>query len=99
MSPKIFADRVIQRVHELFPESDGEEVFAILERYRALDSDLGTERIHLDILHLSGGDKKTLPKWVDLALTDFRDLIMCAEYEYREGEHIKKAIPDGFQRP
>ena len=88
VSPSDFAERIVHRVNELFPETDRDEIFARLDRHRAHHSAMGTERIHFDILHLSGGDKKTLPGW-----------IVCAEYECRDGQHIKRVIPDGFKRP
>jgi hypothetical protein len=46
------------------------------------------ERIHLDILH-AARDMESLRKLVELAKRDWRDLIMAAEYEMRDGKPVQ----------
>ena len=47
------------------------------------------ERIHLDILEICDGKKENVREFVDLAKVDWRDLIMTAEYEVKNGKIIQ----------
>ena len=47
------------------------------------------DRIHLDILEICGGKAERARELVELAKIDWRDLIMAAEYEVRDGKVIQ----------
>jgi hypothetical protein len=84
------SDRVVKKVHEMFAPSEYEEVYALLRKYRMGEHKDGTERIHLDILQLSSGSMEKVVQMVNLANTDYRDVIMAAEYEIKDGKYVKR---------
>jgi hypothetical protein len=88
------SDRVVKKVGELFAPSKHEDVYALLREYRMGEQKEGTERIHLDILQLSGGSIEKVEQLVKLANTDSRDVIMAAEYDLRDGKYVKKVPPN-----
>jgi hypothetical protein len=88
------SDRVAKKVGELFAPSKHAEVYALLREYRMGEDKDGTERIHLDILQLSGGSIEKVEQLVKLANTDSRDVIMAAEYDFQDGKYIKKVPPN-----
>jgi hypothetical protein len=87
------SDRVLKKVGELFAPSKHEEVCALLRGYRMGEHKDGTERIHLDILQLSGASIEKVGQLVKLANTDSRDVIMAAEYDLQDGKYVKKVPP------
>lgn len=82
--------RVETRVAELFLPEERDRVRALLVQYRMDNSSKGTERIHLNILSLSKGSVDKVAEFVRLANTDYRDLIMAAEYELVDGKIVKR---------
>jgi hypothetical protein len=47
------------------------------------------ERIHLDILEICGGKAEKVRELVELAKVDWRDLIVAAEYDVRDGKIVQ----------
>lgn len=93
-----FSTQIIDLVHEFFPINEHYQVFELLEKYK-LDhieiyknssSKSPSDRLLRDILQLSKGNVKSLPRLIQLALTDWRDLIVAAEYELKDGRYISK---------
>ena len=84
------SERVRQRVRELFPASDHEILIGLLQQYRMGKRGEGTERIHLDILRICNASVERIRQLVKLANTDYRDLIMAAEYDFVDGKIVKK---------
>jgi hypothetical protein len=63
---------------------DFENPDEIFERLGSLESGLGkpvSDRIYRSIVFLADGDRNKLSHYIDLALTDYRDLLWQAEYE------------------
>jgi hypothetical protein len=57
-----------------------EQVLSILGRYGTERWEREGTRVKLAILKLSGGDAEALPKLVEAAKTDYRDVLLWAEY-------------------
>jgi hypothetical protein len=70
---------VRRRIGQYFAPEDHEEVAGHLKRFPG-NTEQGRKRVHLAILKLSQGDKKELARLVDVALTDYRDVLYWAEY-------------------
>ena len=73
-------DRIIQRDYSKHPQS---EVWVILCRYGRGES----HRIHAAALKVGGGNLDELEEAIELAMVDYRDLLMAAEYpgQMKEG--------------
>ena len=78
------SETVMRKVRKLFPDSDTELVSSHLERYGTESYETAVERVHLAILKASSGSVSEVHKFVDIAKSDPRDVIMFAEYP-REG--------------
>src|SRR5277367_5638142 len=72
------------KLSELFAESDREMIRRLLEDVGFPGSQEGTDRIHWDILLLSGGDITRFAQALEVAKADPRDLFMAAEYGHSE---------------
>ena len=76
---------VISALHKKFSREQRDEVAMLLaEFYWKLRPEID-ERIHLGILH-AANDLEHLKHLVKLAKQDWRDLIMAAEYELKDGK-------------
>ena len=59
---------------------------------------LKVERVHLGILKLSGADLSAIERWTQFACTDFRDLLIEAEYRLRFGkDRLRVANPQKYE--
>ena len=72
----------------MFDPTDYEAVCDLLHKYRGREK----ERIHFDILQLSDGSIERLVKLINMANTDYRDVIVAAEYAFKNGKYIKKSL-------
>jgi len=74
-------------LEKLFPEAAlRESVVAILGAYGREDYHLEAPRVHMGILRLSGNDVEHVKRWTSLACSDFRDLLVEAEYRHSFGK-------------
>jgi hypothetical protein len=68
-------------LNKLFPNvSTRQEVVGILGAYGREDFHREVDRVHLGILKLSGTDLVEIKSWTNVACSDFRDLLVDAEY-------------------
>jgi site-specific recombinase XerD len=66
---------VLRMVERAFPRHDPAQILAILDEYGTEAYEGERERVHLAVLFASGGDLLTLHELVDLAKTDYRDVL------------------------
>jgi hypothetical protein len=70
-----------QTLDKLFPEAAlRRKVVGILEAYGREEFHREVERVHLGILRLSGTNLEMIEQHTNLACSDFRDLLIAAEY-------------------
>jgi hypothetical protein len=68
---------------KLFPDAAmRDQVTGILGRYGREDFHLEVDRVHLGILRLSGSDLTKIERWTAVACSDFRELLVEAEYSH-----------------
>lgn len=92
MSDTEFPTPLRQLVEKHFVESDRPQAFAILASYAQRFAKLkDLERVRLDMVIVAKGD---LAKLTRQAERDYRDVIMAAEYEVREGKIVKRTDTD-----
>jgi hypothetical protein len=84
LSPKVDA-----RLQELFSGEDQATARALLLEYRSSSAD-GNDRIWLDILRICEERLDRVRLLVELAKTDYRDLILAAEYDDMGGKYVLK---------
>jgi hypothetical protein len=65
-----------RKLSALFPPADREEAMRILAMYDSREP----ARVRLAILKLGGGDLRRLREQLDVALTDYRDVLAPAEF-------------------
>lgn len=71
---------LVRKVRSLWPDpAQAERALAELDRYSG-DRGMGRARIQLAILKISNGNLEELRRWVDIALGDYRDPLLLAEY-------------------
>jgi ABC-type siderophore export system fused ATPase/permease subunit len=70
---------VQRKIRQYFAPENREEVAELLKRFPG-NSEQGRKRVHLAILKLSQGNKEELARLVNVALTDYRDVLYWAEY-------------------
>jgi hypothetical protein len=76
-----YASLLIQVLARLFPESAlRKEVLDILVVYGREEFHQEVERVRLGVLRISGTDLGKIQQNTNLACTDFRDLLVAAEY-------------------
>jgi len=81
-----------QTLDKLFPEAAlRKKVVGILEAYGREEFHREVERVHLGILRLSGANLEMIEQHTNLACSDFRDLLIAAEYPLTFG---KKALKE-----
>jgi hypothetical protein len=68
-------DDVLAAIRAAFQESDLAAVLAALDLYGAESYEPERERIQLAIIELSAGNKEMLPRYVQDAKTDYRDVL------------------------
>ena len=73
-------EMVLARIEQEFPEEQRAEVIALVDRYGQEDYERERERVQLAILTLAEGDLNKVRKYVEVAKTDYRDVLYWAEY-------------------
>jgi catechol 2,3-dioxygenase-like lactoylglutathione lyase family enzyme len=91
------SDATSEKLFELFAETDRETIRGLLKGVGFPGSQQGTDRIHSDILLLSGGDMARFARALEVAKADPRDLFMAAEYG-RPGYVFKDAVSERASR-
>ncbi|MCP4327999.1 MAG: hypothetical protein GY791_06130 [Alphaproteobacteria bacterium] len=72
------------------------EIVAVMESARSDDPDVFGDRIIRCALYVSAGNTETLERALALARTDYRDLIVWAEYDNAFGER-KRDLGQPFE--
>ena len=81
--------RVTALIEEIFPARRCAAHSRIDRRVSLVSRPAFDDRIHLDILEICGGKAERARQLVKLAKIDWRDLIMAAEYEVRDGKVVQ----------
>ena len=74
--PIVSRSDVLRVVMRDFGDAKKEEIIELLNIYSSHELD----RVHLAILKLSGGDVEKLCNYIELAISDYRDVVSPAEY-------------------
>ena len=82
--------RVLMKIQRYWPEIDPGEILNLIDQYGTEEHEKEIKRVQLAILKLSGGERSHLPKLVDIAKTDYRDVLAYAEYP----EEIRASIEE-----
>ncbi|MHC4942739.1 MAG: hypothetical protein ACYTG7_06930 [Planctomycetota bacterium] len=81
----MFRQDIIDKIHRDFGSSDDAElVIEALSDFRARNPDIESDRIIRCIVFVASGNLDTLEQAIELARTDYRDLIMWAEYNEKD---------------
>ena len=83
-------DLVIAKTRECFPNEDQEKVMDILDLYGKESHVRELERVQIAILKLSDGDLENLRAYVEIAKSDFRDVLASAEYPEEMSKQVWK---------
>ena len=73
-------DSVKRAIVDYFPTADADEILKLLDEYGQESHEQERERVQTDILYLSEGHLDKLRQYLHLAKTDYRDVLMMAEY-------------------
>jgi hypothetical protein len=86
-------------VSKLFPDaSTREHATRILSSYGRGSFHPEIERVRLGILKLSGADLSAIERWTQFACSDFRDLLVEAEYRLSFGkDRLRVANPQKYE--
>lgn len=72
---------VLDKIRQVFPSKDPQEILSILEDYGTEDWEHGKYRVYLAILKLCDEERLSDPtKYVKVAKQDYRDVLAWAEY-------------------
>ena len=84
---------------KLFPDALAQEqARRILSFYGRESFHREVERVHLGILRLSGADLSAIERWTQFACSDFRDLLIEAEYRLSFGkDRLRAANPQKYE--
>jgi hypothetical protein len=89
MPEPVTPSSLLKLVEKYFTEPDRPKAMAILTSYAQRFPQLkDLERVRLDMVIVAKGD---LAKLARQAERDYRDVIMAAEYELREGKIVKRS--------
>ena len=77
MSGVVLPTDILQRVRSDFGESQASGVIRSLEAYAGPEPD----RVRRCVLHLAAGASDKVAYFLDAATTDYRDVILWAEYD------------------
>ena len=86
--PRSTRSKVRAKITKYWPDVDPQEVLNILDEYGVESYETGQPRVHLAILKLCEGQREKLPKLVEMAKRDYRDVLAFAEYP----EQMKKGF-------
>ena len=87
--PAVTENDVIRIVHRDFPLEQFDAVMSILNDYGTEDWQRGVNRVRLAVLKLADGDLQLLRREIDVAKSDYRDVLAYAEYP----EYMQKVSP------
>lgn len=87
--PDVNETDVIRIVRRDFPAEQFGAVMSILNEYGTQDRQRGADRVRLAALKLAAGDLEALHRQIDVAKTDYRDVLAYAEYP----EYMQKVSP------
>jgi hypothetical protein len=83
------SQRVTALIGEIFPPADAPRIRELVREFHWSLGPAFDDRVHLDILEICGGKAEKVRELVELAKVDWRDLIMAAEYEVRDGNIVQ----------
>ena len=88
-----------QVVSKLFPDiATREHAVSVLSSYGRESYHLEVERVRLGILRLAGADLPAIERWTKFACSDFRDLLIEAEYRLSFGkERLRETNPQKYE--
>jgi hypothetical protein len=72
--------RILRKIISYWPNKDPKEITDLLDRYGSEDYHREKDRVYLAILKLSDGKLDLLEHYLDIALSDYRDVLAWAEY-------------------
>jgi hypothetical protein len=81
--------RVAALIGEIFSPADAPRIRELVREFHWSLGPAFDKRIHLDILEICGGRAEKVRELVELAKVDWRDLIMAAEYDVRDGKIVQ----------
>ena len=89
-----------QVMMKLFPsEAQRNEVFMILSAYGRENFHREVQRVHLGILKISGSDIEKIRRATSLACSDFRDLLVEAEFPLSFGkDKLRERDPEKYAK-
>ena len=76
MKPVVLEQRVLDQIAKEFPATEQTSVTELLSSYSGPESG----RVTWDILKLSNGSLENVPRFVQAAQVDYRDVLYWAEY-------------------
>lgn len=82
---------VEKMVIEQFGQEQAGDVLAVLERYGSSPNQFEVERVHRVILQLAQGNVSRVSSLVDLAIEDYRD-ILVADAKVHEGIRLPRPL-------
>ena len=83
------SQRVTALIGEIFLPADAPRIRELVREFHWSLGPAFDDRIHLDILEICCGRAERVRELVDLAMVDWRDLIVAAEYEVRDGKIVQ----------
>jgi hypothetical protein len=83
------SQRVTALIGEIFPAADAPRIRELVREFHWSLGPAFDDRIHLDILEICGGKAEKVRELVELAKVDWRDLIVAAEYEAKDGKIVQ----------
>jgi hypothetical protein len=83
------SQRVTALIREIFPPADVPRIRELVREFHWSLGPAFDDRIHLDILEICDGKAERIRELVDLAKIDWRDLIVAAEYDVRDGKIVQ----------
>ena len=78
--------RVAALIGKIFAAADATRIREMIQEFHWAPEPLIDERIHLDVLEICGGKIEKTRELVELAKVDWRDLIVMAEYDVKDGK-------------
>ena len=91
------APDILDRIVDEFGADAASAATSLLEQERSASPDLFSDRILRCAVYAAAGDLDTLRRTIELARTDFRDLIVWAEYDNVFGDR-KRDLTRPFSR-
>jgi len=89
--PEVTENDVIRIIQRDFPTKQFDTVMSILSDYGTESWQRGVNRVRLAVLKLAGGDLQAVRREIDVAKSDYRDVVASAEYP----EYMQKVSPSG----